>query len=181
MTLIVGLGNPGKKYAGTRHNIGFNVVEALKEKSNFPDFKFDKKFNGSISEKEGVTLLKPETYMNKSGISIASFSRYYKISPENIVVIHDDVDFLLGKLKVDKGRSSGGHKGVQSIINHLSTKNFWRLRFGVGRKNRKAGEIALQKFSREEEVAVKEMIDKSVSEIISGLEEGFQKKSIKKD
>ncbi len=82
--------------------------------------------------------MKPQTFMNKSGSSVRALADYYKISPEEILVIHDDADFDLGKVKIDKNRSSAGHKGVQSIIDHLSTKDFWRLRFGIGRKDKKS-------------------------------------------
>ena len=179
MTLIVGLGNPGKKYIKTRHNIGFRVIDELQRKENFPSFKLDKKFNGLISKKEDVTLIKPQTYMNKSGVSVSNFSRYYSVTPEDIIVVHDDADFDLGRVKIDKNRSSGGHKGVQSIINHLSTKNFWRIRFGISNGGQKAGDIALKKFKKEERKLVKGLIEKTVEEIKEGLSTGFKKKSFK--
>ena len=175
--LIVGLGNPGNKYKRTRHNIGFRVIDELQKKEHFPNFKLDKKFNGLISKKNQTNLLKPQTYMNKSGLSVAKFCHYYNIDTENVIVIHDDADFKLGKVKIDKNRSSGGHKGVQSIIDHLSTKNFWRVRFGIGLEDTKAGDIALEKFTSKERDLVSKLIQKTNKEIESGLRDGFKKKS----
>ncbi len=179
MKLIVGLGNPGQKYKETRHNIGFQVLDCFRKKEGFPCFRMDKKFNGLTSRKEEVTLLKPQTYMNKSGISVSSFSHYYKVDPKDILVIHDDADFDLGRVKIDKNRSSGGHNGVQSIINHLSTKNFWRVRFGISTGNKKAGDIALQKFPKEKRGLIEKITEKTVKEIKKGLSKSFEKKSIK--
>ena len=179
MTLIVGLGNPGKKYIKTRHNIGFEIVDEFKRRGNFPSFKLDKKFNGLVSKKSDVVLLKPQTYMNKSGVSVSNFSRYYSVNPEDIIVVHDDADFDLGRVKIDKNRSSGGHKGIKSIINHLSTKDFWRVRFGISTGDKKAGDIALNKFSKDEKEIVDRLVEKTVNELESGLEKGLKKKSIK--
>jgi len=179
MTLIVGLGNPGKKYTKTRHNIGFEILNKLQKDICLPSFKLDKKFNGLISKGKEVILLKPQTYMNRSGDSVSKLANYYNIDPKEIIVVHDDADFNLGRVKIDKNRSSGGHKGVQSIINHLSTKDFWRVRFGVGKENKKAGDIALQKFSKNEKELVEKMIQKTTKEIENGLSKGFKKKSIK--
>ncbi len=178
MRLIVGLGNPGKKYIKTRHNIGFRILDKIRIENNFPDFKLDKKFNALLSKKNGVFLLKPQTFMNKSGISVSNFIRYYNVEPSKLIVIHDDADFKLGKVKIDKNRSSGGHKGVQSVINHLSTKEFWRLRFGIGKEEKKAGDIALEKFSKKEDEKVERLIQKVINEIDRGLEKGFTKKGL---
>ncbi|MGM0439066.1 MAG: aminoacyl-tRNA hydrolase [Patescibacteria group bacterium] len=177
MTLIVGLGNPGQKYEETRHNIGFRIIDKLKREENFPDFSLDNKFNGLLTKEGDVVLLKPQTFMNKSGVSVSNFARYYNVNSKDIVIIHDDSDINLGKIKIDKNRSSGGHNGVQSIINHLSTKNFWRIRFGIGKENKKAGEIALKKFSKEEEKLVNKLVERTIKEIKKGLKEGFEKKS----
>lgn len=178
--LIVGLGNPGEKYIGTRHNIGFKVVDKLREELKLPDFKMNKKFNTLMSRKGNLMLIKPQTYMNKSGNSVSRCARYYNLDPQKIVVIHDDSDFGVGKVKIDKNRSSGGHNGVQSIIDHLSSKNFWRIRFGVGKEGKRAGEIALQKFSKSEKEIVEKMIEELMNELKNSIKEGFAKKSIKK-
>ncbi len=137
MILIVGLGNPGKKYQLTRHNIGFQVVDEFVKKNNFPDFKISKKFNALISEGivDGakVILAKPQTFMNNSGKAVKSLIRNWKLEIRNLVVVHDDIDLPLGKIKISIGRGSAGHKGVQSIIDELATKNFVRFRIGINR------------------------------------------------
>lgn len=179
MKLIVGLGNPGEKYKKTRHNIGFEVVDLIKESKHFPDFSYDKKFNGLVSKK-GAFLLKPQTFMNRSGQSVKAISSYYNISPKKTIVIHDDADIPLGKVKVDKSRSSGGHKGVQSVIDHLSTKDFWRIRFGIGKDpSEKAGNIALKKFSKKERKIVENLKEKLTEEIDNFLGDELKRKSIK--
>ncbi len=171
MKLIVGLGNPGEKYRKTRHNIGFRVLDHFAEEKEFPLFKVEKKFSGEISKKENTILLKPMTFMNRSGISVHKLCNYYQIKPENLLVVHDDTDILLGKAKIDKNRSSAGHKGVQSIIDHLATKDFWRVRFGVGTQSGKsAGDIALGKFSHKEEKSIEEVMNKIVEEILKNPE-----------
>ncbi len=179
LMILAGLGNPGNRYEGTGHNIGFEVLDEFGKVNNFPSFKMDKKFSGLLSKRGDIFLLKPQTFMNKSGNSVRALADYYKISPEEILVIHDDADFDLGKVKIDKNRSSAGHKGVQSIIDHLSTKDFWRLRFGIGRKDKKAGDIALKKFSKKEKVLVESLIEKSVRKVEEGLKSGFEKESFK--
>lgn len=180
MKLIVGLGNPGKKYKKTRHNIGFEVVNLIKESKHFPDFSHDKKFNGLVSKKGDAFLLKPQTFMNRSGQSVKAISSYYNISPKETIIIHDDADIPLGKIKIDKSRSSGGHKGVQSVIDHLSTKDFWRIRFGIGKNpSEKAGNIALKRFSKKEQETAKTLKEKLTKEINSFLNDELERKSIK--
>lgn len=133
MFLIVGLGNPGAEYAGTRHNIGFMAADALHDKYGFGPFK--SKFDGLIAEGkiagEKIFLLKPETYMNLSGNSVVKAANFYKILPENIIVIHDDMDLPCGKIKVKNGGGAGGHNGLKSIDAAI-TPNYNRIRIGVG-------------------------------------------------
>lgn len=179
MLLIIGLGNPGEKYQKNRHNIGFTFLETLKEKEGFPDFRFDKKFNAEISQKNDIILSKPLTFMNKSGLSIFKLANYYNIETENIVVAHDDIDIIFGKIKIDKERSSAGHNGVKSVINHLGTNNFWRVRIGIGKEEKvKALDIALKNFEKAELESVKEAIDRLLEEIPKMILKGFEKKSI---
>jgi len=128
--LIVGLGNPGKEYENTRHNTGFLFVDELAKYLKAPDFTLQKKLKAEISKSE-ITLTKPQTFINKSGDAVLAVSKFYKIKPENILVVHDDIDILWGNFKFSFGRSSAGHKGVESIIKALKTKNFWRLRIGI--------------------------------------------------
>ena len=133
MFLIVGLGNPGAEYAETRHNVGFMAADAIAEAYRFGIFK--SKFDGLIAEGsiegEKVYLLKPQTYMNLSGNSVVKVANFYKILPQNIVVIHDDMDLSVGKLKAKLGGGSGGHNGLKSIDAAI-TPNYNRIRVGVG-------------------------------------------------
>jgi PTH1 family peptidyl-tRNA hydrolase len=152
MILIVGLGNPEKKYAKTRHNIGFRVIDELKSL----DF---------VQNKDTI-LLKPETFMNDSGKATKAMISYYKIPLENLYVIHDDIDLPFGNIRVSKDSSSAGHKGVQSIIDELGTQNFTRIRIGIRpQKEVDTIKFVLQKFSKEEEKQLKEIIKKAVEQI----------------
>ncbi|GAI34898.1 unnamed protein product [marine sediment metagenome] len=141
MVLIVGLGNPGIKYKRTRHNIGFQVLDKFQRENDFPDFKFSKKFNALISEKnigkEKIILAKPKTFMNNSGQSVKKITRYYSLPFINLIVVHDDIDLPLEKIRISKKRGSAGHKGVESIIKELGNKNFVRLRVGIQPKRGK--------------------------------------------
>ena len=132
--IIAGLGNPGKKYARTRHNIGFLVVEALASKSRLAIDKtrFDSKYVKARIKGKEVFLVKPLTYMNKSGFPIHKFASYYKVTMENIIIVHDDIDLDFGKIKIVKSRGHGGHNGVRSIIDAFGKKDCIRIRVGVG-------------------------------------------------
>ncbi|WP_059105307.1 aminoacyl-tRNA hydrolase [Shouchella shacheensis] len=135
MKVIVGLGNPGVKYAGTRHNIGFDIVDACADALDIPIDK--QKFKGIYGEKlingEKVILLKPLTYMNLSGESVAAFMNYYHIGVEDLVVIYDDLDLPTGKIRLRQKGSAGGHNGMKSLIAQLGTQTFNRIRVGVDR------------------------------------------------
>src|SRR5919204_2676511 len=135
--LVVGLGNPGRQYAGHRHNIGWMVLEELARRHGAP---WKGKFNGRLAEVRlgghRVALLKPETYMNESGRSVAAAARFYKLEPDAILVVHDEGDFDLGRLQARKGGGLAGHNGLRSIAQHLKTQDFMRLRIGVGRPGR---------------------------------------------
>lgn len=134
MILIVGLGNPGKKYKNTPHNIGFRVIDALK-KTLFPRMSWKKRFEGGFLrvevEGEEVLFFKPFTYMNRSGLAVRNALAAFSLGPESLWIVHDEYDLPFGVLKVDVSRSSAGHKGVQSIIDALGTNRFWRFRVGV--------------------------------------------------
>ncbi len=133
MFLVVGLGNPGAEYAATRHNVGFMAADEIHRRYNFSPFK--SKFNGLIAEGniegEKVYLLKPQTFMNLSGNSVVQAANFYKILPQNIVVIHVDMDLPTDKIKAKLGGGSGGHNGIKSIDSHI-TPNYNRIRIGVG-------------------------------------------------
>lgn len=135
MKLIIGLGNPGKNYENTRHNIGFSCVEKLQKVWDFPDFSLDKKFEANLSESlfenHKVLLIKPHTFMNLSGKCVRSFLDFYKLTPNDIFVVHDELDIPFGSHKIATNSSSAGHNGVQNIIDMLGTQAFHRLRIGI--------------------------------------------------
>jgi PTH1 family peptidyl-tRNA hydrolase len=134
MKYIVGLGNPNEEYEGTRHNIGRDFVKDFGRKNKFPEFEYDKKINAQISEgkigKEKVMLILPDTYMNKSGASLKKYITSVK-KAKDLVVIHDDIDMAIGKLKIVFGKKSGGHKGVESIKRAIKTTDFVRFKIGI--------------------------------------------------
>jgi len=176
MKLIIGLGNPGKKYSGTRHNVGFEFLEKLKTELDFPEFEFNKKFNAEISTKKEVTLVKPQTFMNLSGETVRDILSFYKLSPEDILVIHDDKDIALGEYRLADDSSSAGHNGVQNIIDTLGTQKFNRIRIGVGLPADlsaetlvKADVFVLQKFSDEELEKIKKVLDEVLKEVKKSL------------
>ena len=149
MKLIVGLGNPGKEYVNTRHNIGFMLIDKY-----LGDVKFKEKFNGlyyETSSLDKVIFLKPQTFMNNSGECVVKFANYYNIKPEDILVIQDDLDIYVVRYKFKINSSSGGHNGIKSIINNLGTDSFFRLKIGISntRKN-DVIDFVLGKFSKEE-------------------------------
>lgn len=134
--LIVGLGNPGTEYEDTKHNVGFLVIDALYR--NFDtSAMFKEKWNGlsgSISYSgEKLHFLKPQTYMNRSGQSVAKHYSFYKIVPEKLIVVHDDLDMAPGRVKLVKGGGAGGHNGIKSIVSSIGTNDFYRLKIGIGR------------------------------------------------
>jgi peptidyl-tRNA hydrolase, PTH1 family len=135
--LVVGLGNPGREYARTRHNVGWLVADELARRH---DGSWRSKFNGQLAEVRidghKVALLKPETYMNESGRSVGAAAKFYKVDPDAILVVHDEGDFDLGRLQARLGGGLGGHNGLRSVASHLGTPDFLRLRVGVGRPER---------------------------------------------
>lgn len=153
MKLIIGLGNPGEDYENTRHNIGFIFVNALAKHFGAPDFEANKKTLSEVAKVKTLILAKPQTFMNKSGLAVLTLAKFYKVKPKDIWVIHDDIDILWGEFKTSFGRSSAGHKGVESIIKNLKTKDFWRIRIGIQptvKKHTKADKIILKKFTLQE-------------------------------
>jgi PTH1 family peptidyl-tRNA hydrolase len=133
--LIVGLGNPDQEYQNTRHNVGFMFLDYFAKKLDANDFTENKKHNAMVSkskiEKTSVILAKPLSYVNKSGEVVLKLAKFYKIKPADIIIIQDDLDIEFGSFKLSFGKNSGGHKGIESIIKFLKTKNFWRLRIGT--------------------------------------------------
>ena len=178
--VIVGLGNPGEKYELTRHNTGFLAVDALAQKYE-ADWTQNKKFNAYVCDTSEYALVKPLTFMNNSGMSVRAVLSFYKLLPklaffrragadlsDTLTVIHDDIDIGLGKYKIAAGSGSAGHLGVESIINHLKTKNFRRVRIGIRTeavKNIPTEKFVLQRFSREECEIMKNLIKKLTEEL----------------
>lgn len=166
MKFFVGLGNPGKKYEGTRHNIGFMVIDRLAEKLSIQMDKhqFNADYGMSIIGNEKVILFKPQTYMNLSGEAVRPFLDYYKIDRDDMLVIYDDLDLPLGKLRLRQKGSAGGHNGVKSIIDHVGSGEFKRIRFGIGRPTDSRIPIVdyvLSSFGSEERVIVEEAVEKA--------------------
>lgn len=162
MKIIVGLGNPLKKYQSTPHNLGFFVLENYQKKANFSPWEKKEKLLGELSFKEEVILFKPLTFMNQSGKAVKKILKFFKVPSQNLLIIHDDADLALSCYKLQFGRGSAGHLGVASIIKALKTKNFWRLRIGIRpakeEKRKKAGELVLKKFSPEELEIIKKIL-----------------------
>lgn len=160
LRLIVGLGNPGKKYQHTKHNVGFDTLDLLAKGMN-EKFKRSIRFNAEIIKGSKYVLLKPLTYMNLSGNSIVKVMKYYDLDPEDILVIYDDLDLPVGKIRIRFQGSSGGHNGMKSIIQHIG-QDFNRIRIGVGRKEGVAVvNDVLGKLSKTDRKMVDEVIEKS--------------------
>ncbi|MBU0597074.1 aminoacyl-tRNA hydrolase [Patescibacteria group bacterium] len=180
MKLIVGLGNPGKTYQKTRHNIGFMVLDALhKNIVQGYDWKLSKKFNAEIVETsigdEKIILVKPMTFMNQSGEAVQLVMSYYKIYEKDLLVVHDDKDLPLGKIKIENDRGSAGHNGIKSIIEHIKTQDFTRVRIGVASENKKkmsdTSKFVLGKFGLSEKKTLKATIENSIQQILGLFKE----------
>lgn len=138
MIALIGLGNPDKKYQKSPHNIGFMVLNKLREKQNLPDWKMKKDFQALVTEGrykgQKIILAKPQNFINRSGYTTRKIKDYYDIKIDNIWVIQDELDLPLGEIKIVQGRGAGGHKGIKSVINHLNSNDFIRLRVGISEK-----------------------------------------------
>jgi len=186
MRLIVGLGNPGEKYAKTRHNLGFMVTGRLMQNSKSKSqndnlkFKINKKFNAEIGKLGSeVMVIRPQTFMNASGIAVAKVAQFYKVDPENIWVIHDDVDLPLGKIKIRFGGAAAGHHGVESVIKELGTDKFVRFRLGIGHPGRgsdaQVEKYVLRPFDVNERSEVKQIVKKTVMAVKKALTDGIER------
>lgn len=176
MKLIVGLGNPDLEYQNTRHNFGWLVLHSLAQKNNL-NWKKSPDKNSQLAEythgREKIILSEPLTYMNKSGVAVLALAQFYKIPPENIIVVYDDLDLPFGTIRLTQGRSSGGHKGLESIIEHLKSKDFIRVRLGIGPQTGPAEDFVLNKFTSEENKKLPEIIDTSHLILELLLNKGF--------
>ncbi len=177
MYAIVGLGNPDSRYALTPHNVGFMVCDLLSFSFNF-SFDFSNKFIGEIGnfnyDSHKILVLKPHTYMNLSGKSVGMLVNFYKIEIDNIIVIHDDIDLDMGVIRIKKGSSSGGHKGVQSVIDALGSNNFIRIKIGVGKdENREASEYVLSSLEKESLKIINSSIEKAKNAAVDIISTGL--------
>lgn len=177
--LIVGLGNPGRQYRETRHNVGFMTLDRLAARLNlvysrvqFRALVIDSRYQGSR-----LLLAKPQTYMNESGQAVGALVKFYKIHLENLLVVHDDVDLPLGTLRIRPGGGSAGQKGVESIIDRLGTQDFPRLRIGVNRPPGQmlAAAYVLQEFSRVEVDVLTLALDRAVEAVLAFVTQGLDK------
>lgn len=176
--LIVGLGNPGAKYENTRHNIGFIVLDELSRSWQIPLFD-TKKFHGLFGEGtiagQKVRLLKPLTYMNNSGQAIRAVVDWYKLDPEAVLVVYDDMDLAVGRLRIRLSGSAGGQNGMKSAIAHLGTQKFPRLRIGIGSKSVDAVSHVLGSFAPTEKPVITEVTRLATDAIALSLREGVEK------
>lgn len=181
MKIIVGLGNPGEKYEGTRHNAGFMFVDALSECEAVKSvdskvaFNFDKKFEAEIAivnyKAEKIILVKPQTFMNLSGRAVSKILSFYKALPEDLIVINDDIDLPIGTIRIRKEGSGGGQKGLENIISELKTDNFTRIRIGISSSGEKVNQIetvnyVLGKIDKRELPIIQKSISQGINYIL---------------
>jgi PTH1 family peptidyl-tRNA hydrolase len=163
--VVVGLGNPGRRYAGTRHNVGFSVIQRLARRwgAEIRRRKYGAKVAEVTRNEERLVLALPQTYMNLSGVAVRQISEAYRVAPARIVVVSDDLDIPLGQIRVRKSGSAGTHKGLRSIVAEMGTPSIPRLRIGIGplTENEEAVEFVLSRFSREELPVVEEALAKA--------------------
>lgn len=177
MKIIIGLGNPGKKYAGTRHNIGFRIVEAFAGKHGLK-FSVKKQLKAEVTEGvqggQKFVLIKPQTFMNLSGEAVHATLNWHKASVLDMIVIYDDIDTEFKEVRFKEKGSSGGHNGIQSIITHVGTSIFNRLKFGVNRPpaGRDPADYVLAKFSKDEEKEIPEILNRAIEKIEEFLGKG---------
>ncbi len=180
MIIIVGLGNPGKKFENTRHNVGFMAIDEFAKKNDFPEFKLQKKSEALVSEhildSQAVVLAKPETFMNESGKSVKQLTAHTEEKMANLIIIHDDIDLPIGKIKIVKDRGSAGHKGVESIIQNIGNDGLVRFRIGIGsEKKQEAMKIVLKKFAKKEKDILDKTIQKTVDALDMFIKDGLEK------
>lgn len=193
MKLIVGLGNPGGKFEYTRHNIGFMVADKfLRHKlpllPSLKAWKLDTTFKSHIYTHDDLVIAKPQTYMNLSGAAVSGIARFYKIAPEDIWVIHDDIDLPIGKIRIRKGGASAGHHGIESILKELGTSEFVRFRLGIGKgkleikgsadqnlHRQDVEKFVVSKFRDSEGGEVKKLIKHAVEALEIALKDGLEK------
>jgi len=178
MYIIIGLGNPDRRYAATRHNIGFDAITRIADEYNIPlDFKKHKAICGKgYIGGEKVVLAQPQTFMNLSGESVRELVDFYKVSNEEIIVIYDDISLEVGQLRLRSKGSAGGHNGIKNIISHLGTEEFARIKIGVGDKPEDwdLADYVLSRFPKEEEPVIREALKRSSEAVKSIITDGME-------
>lgn len=185
MKLVVGLGNPGEKYANVRHNLGFMALEEFRHKGDWGDWAIEGKFKSEIIKKDQIILARPQTYMNNSGLAVKLLITYYKLPTTDVIVIYDELDLPLGKIKVRLGGAGAGHHGVDSIIKTLGTDRFIRVRLGIGNLKTKSAErkavhvsaekFVLEPFMHSEKSPVKHMLKQAIKALQILIDQGLEK------
>ena len=178
MILVIGLGNPGKKYTETKHNVGFLVIDELGTRVgvDISKDKFQSLCGEGFLNDNKILLLKPQTYMNRSGDAVQAALNFYKIAPENIIVVHDEMDISLGRIMIKPGGGSAGNNGIKSIISNLGTKDFTRVRIGIGKPGTKkdGASHVLSGFSKSEGALVEDSIQTATDAVIEIINNGLQ-------
>lgn len=177
MKLIVGLGNPGRQYENTRHNVGFRVIDCLAEKL---DCKVEKEKYKALTGEcrlggEKLLLVKPQTYMNLSGEAVSALAKWYKTEEKDIIIVYDDLALETGRLRIRTKGSHGGHNGMRSIIALLKTENFARIRVGIGKPEIEVSDYVLGKFSPAEEILIAQAVEKAAEAAMLIIEKGIDK------
>ncbi|OGE64119.1 aminoacyl-tRNA hydrolase [Candidatus Daviesbacteria bacterium RIFCSPLOWO2_02_FULL_36_8] len=182
--LIIGLGNPGDKYIGVRHNLGFMVLDAWVKKMALGEWSMEEKFKAEIIKQGDLIFAKPLTFMNNSGLAVSALVNYFKINPEDVIIVYDELDLPLGKIKVRAGGAAAGHHGVESIIESLGTDKFIRVRLGIGNlktqnsehhgSSMSAEKYVLEPFTHSEGSPVKHMIKQALRALDELLEKGLE-------
>ncbi len=174
MWLVVGLGNPGARYAKTRHNIGFMVADVIAERRGIAlkERELYRIGRGSI-EGNAVILMEPLTFMNRSGVAVRNVMKRYNVQPENLIVLQDDIDMETGKVKIRKSGSSGGHRGIESVIEAIGANEFTRVKVGIGREaGVPAEDYVLRKFTRDETLVIGEAVTRAADAVAVIVNDG---------
>lgn len=178
MKIVVGLGNPGREYAATRHNVGFMTADRLADRWGVGSWR--ERYNAMVGEYRGddtVLLVKPQTYMNLSGRAVAALMSWYKLAPADLIVIYDDLDLPAGKIRLRSAGGAGGHRGIESILYELGSDAFGRVRIGIGRPPAfmETADYVLSRFSKEEEPLMAEAITRAAAAVEAILKDGLAK------
>lgn len=178
MKLVVGLGNPGKEYTKTRHNVGFMVVDSVVAAAD-GSWKFEKKWNAEVAKVNGVVYCKPQTFMNESGVAVRSVMDFYKVAAHDVIAVYDDKDLPFGVVRLRSNGSSAGHNGVKSLITHLGAMDFARVRVGIASEamHGDTADYVLGRFSKEQSAMVKKVVTAAVEGMQKIIAQGISKQT----